>query len=62
MNSFQSKINQNVRERDRADAYRGLTYLQLNTDKGTQEIIRGGGGEKSRLAHPRVVVREVKTS
>ena len=47
-------------KRQRADAYRGLTYLQLNTDMGTQQIIRGG--EKNRLAHQKVVVREVKTS
>ena len=30
-------------KRQRADAYRGLTYLQLNTDKGTQQIIQGEG-------------------
>ena len=47
-------------KRQRADAYRELTYLQLNTDMGTQQIIQGEG--KNRLAHQKVVVREVKTS
>ena len=30
-------------KRQSADAYRGLIYLQLNTDKGTQQIIQGKG-------------------
>ena len=30
-------------KRQRADAYRGLTYLELNADKGTQQIIQGEG-------------------
>ena len=47
-------------KRQRADAYRGLTYLQLITDMGTQQIIQGEG--KNHLAHQKVVVREVKTS
>ena len=40
MNNYSGKIKM-PGKRQRADAYRGLT--QLNTDKGTQQII---GGEK----------------
>ena len=38
----QAKSIRMIEKRQRADAYRGLTYLQLNADKGTQQIIRGG--------------------
>ena len=51
--NFKAKLIKMPGKRQRADAYRGLTYLQLNTDKGTQQIIR--------LAHQKVVC-EVKTS
>ena len=47
--------------RQRADAYRGLTYLHLNADKGTQQIIQREERGENRLAHQKVV-REVKTS
>ena len=62
--NFKAKSIKMPGKRQRADAYRGLTYLQLNTDKGTQQIIQGegrGGGENC-LAHQKVVVREVITS
>ena len=58
--NFKAKSIKMPGKRQRADAYLGLTYLQLNTDMGTQQIIQGEG--KNRLAHQKVVVREVKTS
>ena len=59
--SFKAKSIKMPGKRQSADAYRGLTYLQLNTDKGTQQIIQGEGRGKNRLAHQKVV-REAKTS
>ena len=59
--NFKAKSIKMPGKRQRADAYQGLTYLQQNTDKGTQQIIQGGGeGGESRLAHQKVV-REAKT-
>ena len=44
--NFKAKSIKMPGKRQRADAYGGLTYLQLNADKGTQQIIQGrGGGE-----------------
>ena len=57
--NFKAKSIKMTGKRQRADAYRGLTYLQLNTDIGTQQLIQGG---KNRLAQQKVVVREVKKS
>ena len=62
--NFKAKSTKMPGKRQRADAYRGLTYLQQNTDKGTQQIIQGegrGGEGETRLAHQKVV-REAKTS
>ena len=62
MNNYSGKINQNDRKETESRCLSGVD-LHLNTDRGTQQIIRGVGvGEKSHLAHQRVVVREVKTS
>ena len=36
--NFKAKSIKTPGKRQRADAYRGLTYLQLNTDIGTQQI------------------------
>ena len=41
--NFKTKSIKMPGKRQRADAYRGLTYLQLNTDKGTQQILQGEG-------------------
>ena len=41
--NFKAKSIKMPGKRQRADAYRGLTYLQLNADKGTQQIIQGKG-------------------
>ena len=61
--NFKAKSIKMPGKRQRVDAYRGLTYLQLNTDKGTQQIIWGGGEGVERIVSlTRVVGREVKTS
>ena len=41
--NFKAKSIKMPGKGQRADAYRGLTYLQLNTDMGTQQIIQGEG-------------------
>ena len=41
--NFKAKSIKMPGKRQRADAYRGLTYLQLNADKGTQQTIQGEG-------------------
>ena len=41
--NFKAKSIKMPAKRQRADAYRGLTYMQVNTDMGTQRIIQGEG-------------------
>ena len=53
---FKAKSIKMQGKRQRTDADRGLTYLQRNTDKGTQQIIQGEDGVgKNCLANQKVV-------
>ena len=52
--NFKAKSIKMPGKRQRADAYRGLTYLQRNADKCTHQIIQGEGRGENRLAHQKV--------